>query len=448
MRGIMWTIITKNDYLKFLHQYPNLEEYANDIVLKTINNKLFLPKFTYYLYPSKYLQLFTDNEFKQEPIEFDFKYSLWPEQQSIILPFIQQYTISKMMLGTLKARPGAGKTVMGIYLASIMKYKTLIMLNNTALTQQWIDTILNFTSCTEDDIGLIQGNKFNVEDKKIIIGMVQTFCSKVQRDDVADFYNKIKSIGIGFVLFDECHHSISGPKYALSSLVLNTNNIVGLSATPYHVGLQNFLMTGTVGKVLSNTCNYEIKPTVNIIKFDSKLDRKTVGSIYKASDMLKQRAKYNSVITDSPIYKNLLLDLNRKLLDKGHRIINIVFTKKQVQIISDVLSYQNIPNIQFYSEQRELNKDNDKCLVATYKFAGEGFDYKELSALIIATPLSGRKSLIQVIGRILRSCDGKVNPEVYILIDKGVGSIFLHDIPRINKIINDEFKINTNIIDL
>ena len=444
----MWTIATQNDFLKFLNQYPQLQEYATDIILKKINNKIFLPKFTYYLYPSEYLQLFNDPEFNPIHIDIDFNKSLWPEQQQIILPFIQQYSVSNTMTGTLKARPGAGKTVMGIYLATILKYKTLIMLNNTALTQQWIDAVLNFTTCTEDDIGLIQGNTFNVENKKIIIGMVQTFCSRVQKEDVSEFYDKIKQIGIGFCLFDECHHSISGPKYALSSLLINTTNIVGLSATPYHVGLQEFLMTGTVGNILSDTKNYDIKPKVNIVKFNSYIDQKIVNSIYKVGDMLKQRAKYNAVIADSERYMNLLLALNNELLTKGHRIINIVFTKKQVQKISDYLLLHNIDNIQFYSEQRELNKTTDKCLVATYKFAGEGFDYKELSALIIATPLSGKKSLIQVIGRILRSCNDKKSPEVYILVDKRIGNVFTKDISRITKIIKDEFQVDSEIIDL
>ena len=58
----------------------------------------------------------------------------------MVLPFIQQQKTSNIMLGTLKARPGAGKTIMGVYLASLMKQKTLIMLNNTALIEQWISS--------------------------------------------------------------------------------------------------------------------------------------------------------------------------------------------------------------------------------------------------------------------------------------------------------------------
>ena len=172
---------------------------------------------------------------------------------------------------------------------------------------------------------LMRGEIFDIDGKKIIIGMVQTFCSRVQRDDVNDFYIKIRDLGINFVLYDECHHSTSGPKYALSSLMINTKNIVGLSATPYHVGLQNFLMTGTVGQVISDTNSYEIKPTVNILKFHSRMDKKAISSVYRMSDMLKQRAKYNSLITDSATYRQLIVNLNTNLLQKGHRVINILF---------------------------------------------------------------------------------------------------------------------------
>ena len=444
----MWSIIEKQNFNKYIEQYPDVSNLGDEICLFEKGNNIFLPKFTYFTHPSPLINTVTDPDFVMKDIDIIFTKELWSDQIQMISPLLKQYNLNGTMVGTLKARPGAGKTVMGIYLITVLKKVSLIMLNNTALIDQWVQTILNFTDCTIDDIGWIQGNKFDVENKKIIIGMVQTFCSKIQKEELPQFYANVRDSGIGCVLFDECHHTTSGPKYALSSLVLNTNNIIGLSATPFHIGLQHFLMTNTVGYIVSDTYNYEIKPTVNIIKFSSNMDQKVIKSIYRVNDLIKQRAKYNAIITNSPDYIELLVKLNQKLLQKNHRIINIVFTKKQVETISDALTNNNVKNIQFYSEQRELNKTEDNCLVATYKFAGEGFDYKELSALIIATPLSGRKSLIQVIGRILRTADNKTSPEVYILVDKGFGNVFVRDIPKISKVISDEFGISCNIADI
>lgn len=62
-----------------------------------------------------------------------------------------------------------------------------------------------------------------------------------------------------------------------------------------------------------------------------------------------------------------------------------------------------------------------------------------LSALILACPLAGKKSLIQVIGRILRSKEGKKNPIVIDLIDMGFPQFFLPEVKKKIKILSSEF---------
>lgn len=444
----MWSLIHKDHFPNFINKYPSIEEFADEIKLLTNNDYIFLPKFTNVYYPYHQIINYKDEQFIPKQIkDLEFTVNLRNEQIDMVDPFVRMKTMANKMHGCLKARPGAGKTVMGVYLACMMKSVTLIMINNTNLADQWKKTILNFTNCTEDDIGLIQGSKFDVENKKFIISTVQTFCSKI-KTNVAEFYMKIKPIGINFVLFDECHHSISGPKYALSSLVLNTDNIVGLSATPFVSGLQEFLMTNTVGRVISNTKQYNLKPIIRIIKFNSGLNKKACAGMRMMTDLLKIRAKYNSVILQSEKYFKLILKINQYLTTVGHRLINVFFTKKQVNEISDYLTSNNIPNIKYFGEQRELDKTKDKNLVVTYQFAGEGFDYEQLSACVIAIPLSGRKSLIQVIGRILRTSPDKLQPEVFILVDTVLGNTFTRDIPRIVKILSEEFGIEPEIIDM
>ena len=207
-------------------------------------------------------------------------------------------------------------------------------------------------------------------------------------------------------------------------------------------GSQDFLMTNTVGPIVSDTKNYDLKPKITLLKFNSGLDQKTVKSMLYVKDLIKIRAKYNNAILKSPIYFEIIHSLNSYLLNKGHRVLNIVFTKNQVVSISDYLTERSIENIKFYGEQRDLDTTKDKNLVATYKFAGEGFNYQALSSCIIATPLTGRKSLIQVIGRVLRTYKNKLQPEIFILIDTAVNDVFTRDIPKVKNILIDEFEIH------
>lgn len=441
----MWSVIAKDNFSEFINKYPKLDSIKEDCILLSNDQYFFLPKFTGYLTPFNYIILHSDPTFKPS-VKNNLKFigKLKDEQISMVAPFKNMLQTSNNMCGCLKARPGAGKTVMGVYLACLMKTTCLIIVNNSNLIDQWKDAILNFTNCTEADIGIIGNSKFNVENKIFILGMVQTFCSKI-KSNLKEFYNNVKNIGINFVLYDECHHSTSSSKYALSSLVLNTNNIVGLSATPYVSGLADFLMTNTVGPIISDTKNYDLKPKITILKFNSNLASKTIKYISFGTDLLKIRAKYNNAILKSNVYFEVIYSLNSYLLNKGHRILNIVFTKNQVDQISEYLNNQGIENIKYYGEQRNLDKNKDKDLVATYKFAGEGFNYQALSSCIIASPLTGRKSLIQVIGRVLRSYKDKLQPEIFILIDTAINNIFTRDIPKISNILIDEFEIHPNI---
>lgn len=442
----MWSLIEESKIDNFVNKYPKLKDFKNDIKLLNYGKYIFLPKFTYLNNPHPDIIQYRNPNFKENEItDIKFEKPLREEQIGMVAPFLQMYNVSNIMTGCLKARPGAGKTVMGIYLACYIKKVCLILINNTNLADQWKNTILNFTNCTEDDIGEIRSSKFDTENKKFIIATVQTFCSKIKRD-ASTFYNKVSQIGIGCVLYDECHHSISGPKYALSSLILDTNNIIGLSATPYVFGLHEFLMSNTVGQIISDTTNYNLVPKITIIKFNSNLNDKVVKSLSFSKDLIKIRARYNSVIVNSQEYMNVITSLNKSLLNKGHRLINILFTKQQVNLVSEYLLLNGIDNIKYYSEQRELNKETDKNLVATYQFAGEGFDYSQLSACLIAIPLTGKKSLIQVIGRVLRSHSDKISPEVIILVDTRIGNTFTRDIPKISNVITEEFKITPNVM--
>lgn len=76
-----------------------------------------------------------------------------------------------------------------------------------------------------------------------------------------------------------------------------------------------------------------------------------------------------------------------------------------------------------------------------------GFDFKELSSLIYAAPLSGRVSLIQTAGRILRECEGKQQPKIRCLVDLSFPAQSYPEYKRAKKIFTEEFN-NVKLIDV
>lgn len=434
----MWTLIKEEHYPKFISNYPRLEPFSEDLKLHTANGYIFLPRHFYQNYPHPYLIKHIDKTFQAKQFNLKFTGELRPHQPTLVQPFIHKILNNSPVCGGLQARPGAGKTVMGVYIACMSNLKTIVMIDNEKLAEQWMETFLQFTSGTENDIGWIKGNNIEL-DKPFIIAMVQTLMSKVKRD-VRSYYQLISSSGIGLALLDEYHGTTTGPSYAKGSLLINTPNVIGLSATPYGIGLASLLMMNIVGPVLVQDQNYELIPKVTFVTFNTGLDPKYGKQLARLSDLNMRRAKYNKLTISSDMFYWSIGKLTYDALQQNHRVLTIVFTTDQVQSISDYLLKYGIENIQFYSKQKQINKETDKVLVATYRYTGRGFDYKALSCCIIASPLSGKVSLEQVIGRVVRECENKTTPIVYILLPRDLNGIFLRDIPIIQEKISNIFQ--------
>ncbi|MFW6242585.1 MAG: DEAD/DEAH box helicase, partial [bacterium] len=339
--------------------------------------------------------------------------------------------------GILKARPGIGKTVMSTYLTCKLGFKTLIVVDNSNLLKQWVNAFYNFTDIEPEDISVFKQKIFQT-DTPITIAMIQTLTRRL-KNDMKKTYELVNSNKFGFIIYDEVHNTSSATEFAKGSLLFRTKNVLGLSATPFQTGISELLMIYTIGDVIYETNDYDLIPEFKFILYDSQLENKYKLVIGKSQDYKIKKAIYNKGIIDSEIYRNLILEYTKKLLKDNHKIMIICFTKKQVQVLSELLTSQGIQNTMFYGEQKVINY-NEQILVATYSFAGKGFDYADLSAMILACPLAGKKSVIQTVGRILRSGENKIQPVVIDLIDLAVAHTSLRELKIKKSIVSEEFK--------
>ena len=438
----MLSSIHKTNLNKLYTIYPNLVELEDHLILhETKNGNYILPRYFLKNYPKakELVSFWEDKEFKPSDIDIEFTGKLRNEQIPITNLITEQYELeNKTIHGILKAKPGFGKTVCATYLTSYFKKKTLIILNNSKLVEQWVDAYLKFTNITKDDIGYIIGKEFSP--KKITITMVQTMVGKVKRD-IGENYLKFREAGFDLVFFDETHKTSAGPKFAQASLLLNTKNIIGLSATPYGDELHKFFMKNIIGDVLYEFTEYDETPDVWFINYKSGLGKKYFWTIAKINDYVKRIGFYNNIIAQSDIYVDVIYKLTRKLLKSNRKTIIIVSTIRQLERVIEYLKDHDINARPLHGKEQFIDKDKDNVIVATYKLASHGFDYAELSCLILATPLKGKVSLIQTIGRVLRKYEGKQKPLVFDLIDHDFGNIFTQSIPSKKAIINKEFKV-------
>ena len=113
-------------------------------------------------------------------IDITFKGSLRDKQQPIIKSFMDSCEEgpykTKSRGGIISVPCGWGKTIMALYLISALKRKTIVIVHKEFLLNQWIKRIEEFLP--EARIGIIQASKVDVQNKDIVIGMLQSLSSK------------------------------------------------------------------------------------------------------------------------------------------------------------------------------------------------------------------------------------------------------------------------------
>lgn len=441
----MWTYIKKENLEGFINKYPQLAEGFDEINLYETDDKIFLPRLFYKNYPDG-IEVFQSKEIvTPTPTFYKFIGTLWEKQIPAVTTVLDMYQKNKCVNGILKCPPAFGKTVISTYIGSKIGTKCCIIIDNENLMNQWVESFLKYTDLKPEELGLIKGKHF-VIDRPVVIASVQTLLSKIKTDMHKNF-QIIDAARFGIIFYDEVHNTSSSSKFAKASLLFRTLNVLGLSATPFQTGTAEVLMKNTIGELIFESKQYDMKPTYILNHYDSKLTGKYTYVLGKMPDYIKRKAFYNSIIVKSPNYLNIILRLIKKRLAEERVVLILVFTKAQVKLISEGLDNEGIKHRRFYGDEKDaLDKENENVVIATYSYAGKGFDFQRLNSLILATNLAGKKSLIQVIGRILREYKGKIPPVVDDLIDMGFPSIFLPDIKNKKTIVKNEF--NCEILDV
>ena len=122
--------------------------------------------------------------------------------------------------GLLELFCGAGKTDLTINIISRLQKKTLIIVHKEFLMNQWIERINKYYLNAR--IGKIQGQVIDIDNKDIVIAMLQSLSMKDYPSTLFDSF--------GFTIIDEVHH-ISSEVFSCALFKLVTKYMLGLSAT-------------------------------------------------------------------------------------------------------------------------------------------------------------------------------------------------------------------------
>ena len=389
----------------------NISIQEQQLIRKDLNVKPFVPKsslikpqpFPVYRESRKklYVPRFYGIETYGEPdasiisegknIDLKFNGSLRPAQQPIADKFMEH--IKKKGCGLLALHTGFGKTCIGLYILSLLKKKTLIIVHKEFLLRQWIERIGQFLP--DARVGKIQAKTIDVEDKDIVICMLQSLSMKDYPKGLFDEF--------GFSIFDEVHH-ISAEVFSRTLFKIVTKYSLGLSATMQRKDGLTKVIKWFLGDIV---CKKERKGEDNVlvkaINYNiededfNKIETDFRGQI-KYTTMIKKLCEFNrrtefilKVLEDT-----LNENSNQQIMILGHQ-------KKLLAYIHDAIKHRTIATVGYYiggMKEKDLKiSEGKKVIIATYAMAEEGLDIKSLTTLIMATP---KVDVTQSIGRILR----------------------------------------------
>lgn len=122
---------------------------------------------------------------------------------------------------------GAGKTIVGMAVMSLVGEKTLILTTNTVAVRQWREELLDKTTLTEDDIGEYTGEEKAV--RPVTITTYQMLTWRRSRTESFEHFDLFSRENWGLVVYDEVH-LLPAPIFRVTA-DLQARRRLGLTAT-------------------------------------------------------------------------------------------------------------------------------------------------------------------------------------------------------------------------
>jgi superfamily II DNA or RNA helicase len=330
--------------------------------------------------------------------------------------------------GLICLHTGGGKTVCGLYIASQLKVPTLVLVHNTFLRDQWMERIKAFLPHAR--IGVFQGETQQVEDRDIVVGMLQTISLKELPKD--SFKN------IGFVIVDECHH-IASEAFSQAVPKITSKHMLGLSATPERKDGLMHVIHWFLGPLLykSDTSD-KVDPGVFVEVYEfEEGDDKFNEIIYNRQGVMFTSLMINK-LTDFEPRNKMIVEVLTDVYDDNKRQILVLsdrveHTKLLYEMLPKEIQEQScILSRSVDSKTRSEWCETKRILIATYQMCKEGFDVPTLNTLVIATP---RPDVDQIVGRILRVEKTKrtISPLIIDIVDPAFRRQFQERLSLYNK---------------
>ncbi len=354
-----------------------------------------------------------DERVSGAPLDVRFRGTLTGVQESAARALLAHDT------GVFVAPPGVGKTVIGTYLVAARARSTLVLVHRKPLLDQWLAQLALFLGIDAKEIGQIRGAK-RAPTGRIDVAMIQ---SLVRKDSVADLV-----AGYGQVIVDECHH-LPAVQFERVLREVKARFVVGLTATPQRRDGHHPITEMQLGPVRFKV---DAKSQTAARPFEHRLIvRETAFRAAGFGEKVVIQELYAALARDEARNAMILNDVVRAL-EEGRSPILLTerkdhleyFASRLERVARHLVVLQGGQGAKADRETRAklaaIPPKEERLLLATGRYIGEGFDDARLDTLFLALPVSWKGTLVQYTGRLHRLHPGKREVRIFDYVDREV----------------------------
>ena len=358
-----------------------------------------------------------DKRYCGVPLDVGFKGKLRPEQ------IVAAADIVKHDTGILAAGTAFGKTVVAIDAIAKRKTNTLVLVNRRQLQTQWIAKIAAFLDLPEKEIGKIGGGSGRWTGK-IDVALMQSLCRKGFVDPRVKEY--------GQIIVDECH-IVGAESFEAIVDAAPCRYVLGLSATVMRNDGHDPLIMMQLGPIrhrVDPKTQSRREPFAHVVhvrqtSFRMKVANPEEDGHFNYDGMLKE------MVADAARNRLIVEDVVKAVKD-GRSPVILSDRREHIAVFENLLNgrVKNIVSLTGGMGAKAIRGRKDalaaiadteeRVIIATGSYLGEGFDDSRLDTLFLATPVSWKGRITQYAGRLHRLHDGKREVRIYDYLDSNI----------------------------
>ena len=338
-----------------------------------------------------------------------------PDQETAIAALLPHDT------GVLAATTAFGKTILAIRMMAERGRNTLVLVHRRQLMDQWIERLTAFSNMPRDAIGMIGGGRRKPKGQ-VDVALIQSLVRKGEVDDIVGNY--------GHLVVDECHH-LSAVSFELVARRSKARYILGLSATVTRKDGHHPIIVMQCGPVRhrvdarSEAAKRPFDHVVQIRDTSFQLQATLDTSAPSIQDVFKE------MVADEA-RNDLIFDDVLRALEAGRSPVVITERTAHLEIIAKRLERFARHVVVLRGGQSEKQRRDiaarlaaipqaeERVIVATGRYLGEGFDDSRLDTLFLTMPIAWKGTLAQYAGRLHRLNDAKREVIIYDYVDMSV----------------------------